>query len=199
MYVFMIAGYIVSPKTNPPEEKKVVRPVVPLNDRKANMAAQLLGFMAEHDIPFTHCSDIISLAQTKAKEIKALNSLSMDRTTASYKMNYGLAQFLNRNLDNELQKTFFSLNIDGSTTSSLEKVAAVLVSHISEEERQIVVKHLESFKIVNADAANPFFHICQMFEKHGLEWENHDFCALRFWQHNEREKVRVVNTYEREG
>ena len=168
----MITGYIVSPKTNPPEEKKVVRPVVPLNDRKANMAAQLLGFMAEHDIPFTQCPDIISLAQTMAKDIKALNSLSMDRTTASYKMNYGLAQFFNGKLDKELQKTFFSLNIDESTTSSLEKVVAVLVSYFSEEEGQIVVKHLESFKIVNADAANLFFHTCQMFEKHGLAWEN---------------------------
>ena len=56
----MITGYIVSPKTKPPEEKMVVRSVVPLNDRKANMAAQLLGFMAEHDIPFTQCQDIIT-------------------------------------------------------------------------------------------------------------------------------------------
>ena len=93
------------------------------------------------------------------KDIKALNSLSMDRTTASYKMNYGLSQFLKGKLDTELQKTFFLLNIDESTTSSLDKCAAVLVSYFSEEDGQIVVKHLESFKIVNADAANPFIHM----------------------------------------
>ena len=101
-----------------------------------------------------------------AKDIKVLNCLSMDRTTASYKMNYGLAKYFQGKLDSELQNTFFSLNIDVS--SNLEKVVAVFVSYFSEEEGQIVVKHLESFKIVNAKAENLFKSICQMFETHGL-------------------------------
>ena len=136
------------------------------------MEAQLLGFMAERDIPFTQCPDLITLAQTMAKDIKVLNCMSMDRTTASYKMNYGLAKYFQGKLDSELQNTFFSLNIDESTTSNLEKAVAVLVSYFSEEEGQIVVKHLESFKIVNANAENLFNSICQMFETHGLPWQN---------------------------
>ena len=67
--------------------------------------------MAERDIPFTQCPDLITLAQTMAKDIKVLNCLSMDRTTASYKMNYGLAKYFQGKLDSELQNTFFLLTL----------------------------------------------------------------------------------------
>lgn len=115
--------------------------MVQFNDRKLNMEAQLLGFMAEHDMPFSHSSDLIKLAQNMAKDIKVLNAMSVDRTTASYKLNYGLAIYFHNKLDKELRKTFFSLNIDECTSNNLEKIVAILISYFSEEEGQIVVEH----------------------------------------------------------
>ena len=173
-FFFIIAGFIISPKTE--EEKNAgtaaVRPVVPFNDRKLNMEAQLLGFMVERDMPFTHSADLIRLAQNMAKDIKVLNAMSMDRTTASYKLNFGLAKYFQDKLDKVLQGTFFSLNMDESTSTNNEKIVAVLVSYFSKEERQIVVKHLESFSIVTADASSLFGKVCEMFEKHSLPWNN---------------------------
>ena len=149
-----------------------MRPVVPFNDRKLNMEAQLLGFMAERDIPFNHSDDLIQLSQNMAKDIKVLNAMSMDRTTASYKLSFGLAKYFQDKLDKDLQKTFFSLNIDESTSNSNEKIVAVLVSYFSTDEKQVVVKHLESFSIVTADSATLFNKVCEMFQKHNLPWKN---------------------------
>ena len=77
---------------------------------------------------------------------------------------------------------------------------AVLVSYFSEEEGQIVVKHLESFKIVNANAENLFNSICQMFETHGLSWQNIisvllDSCNTM----REKKTNRFGDTHERES
>lgn len=136
------------------------------------MEAQLLGFMAERGMPFTHSADLIRLAQNMAKDIKVLNAMSMDRTTASYKLNFGLAKYFQDRLDKVLQGTFFSLNMDESTSTNNEKIVAVLVSYFSKEEGQIVVKHLESFSIVTADSSSLFEKVCEMFEKHSLPWNN---------------------------
>lgn len=135
------------------------------------MEAQPLGFMAERDMPFTHSADLIRLAQNMAIGIKMLNALSMDRTTASYKVNFCLAKYFQDRLDKVLQGTFFSLNMDESASTNNEKVVAVQVSYFSEEERQIVVKHLESFSIVTADSSSLFDKVCKMFEKHSLPWK----------------------------
>ena len=89
-------------------------------------------------------------------------------------MNFGLAKYFQDKLDKVLQGTFFSLNMDESTSTNNEKIVAVLVSYFSEEERQTVVKHLESFSIVTTDSSSfsLFDKICEMFEKHSLPWNN---------------------------
>ena len=86
--------------------------------------------MAERDYPFKHSEDLIRLAQKMAKDFKLLNTMSMDRTTASYKFNFGLTKYFQDSLDKELQGTYFSFNSDENTSNKNEKihVVAVLVS-----------------------------------------------------------------------
>ena len=125
------------PQVKPDEPEKVVQPAVPVNDRRLNSEAILLGFLAENDLPFTITPKLIELSKQLAKDTKALNELKMDRNTASYKMTFGLASFFERELDEELRNTFFCLNLDESTNSNQEKVVAVLVSYFSSEKKQI--------------------------------------------------------------
>ena len=111
-----------STKKEEPSREGVVLPVVPFNDRKLNMEAPLSGFRTERDIPFTYSDDLVKPSESMAKEdIKVLNAMSMNRTTTSYKLNFGLAKYFQENLDMDLQKPFFSLNMYTSTSNSNEK------------------------------------------------------------------------------
>ena len=86
--------------------------MVPVRDRTVNQEAMLLGFLAEKLLPFTLAQPIIDLSKELASEPKALNALSMDRNTASYKMRFGLAKTMQDALFKDLKTSYFSLNID---------------------------------------------------------------------------------------
>ena len=59
---------------------------------------------------------LINLAKTLALDRKALEGLSMDRTSASYKLRFGLSEtILNETIQN-LKSCKFSLNIDEDTS-----------------------------------------------------------------------------------
>lgn len=163
---------LIGPKNTSDTSATVVRPAVPVNDRRINSEAMLLGFLAENDLPFTMTPKLIQFSQQLAKDPKALNELKMDRCTASYKMTYGLASFFTEELIEELRSTFFCLNLDESTNSNQEKVVAVLVSYFSSEKKEISVRHLESFTVIKADAESIFLKIEELFEKHQLPWNN---------------------------
>ncbi|KAH3842590.1 hypothetical protein DPMN_116088 [Dreissena polymorpha] len=107
----------------------------------------LLGFMAEHNIPYS-----MKLCQALGSDPKALNAVKMERTTSFYKMTHGLNKFFESDLVQDFKDTPFCLNIDESTNSKEEKVVSILVSYIMNQHREIVVRHVQSFKVVKADA-----------------------------------------------
>ena len=91
---------------------------------------------------------IINAAKALAKDKPALDMLSMARTTASYKMTYGLAaSFLEQTVE-AMKKYPFSLNIDESTSKGLKRVLAILVSYYSFEEGTVLVEHLASLELI---------------------------------------------------
>lgn len=154
--ISFISAMLIGPKSNSDTPATLVRPAVPVNDRPINAEAIILGFLAENDLPFTITPNLIKLCQQLAKHPKALNELKMDRCTASYKMTFELASFFTKELVEELKNTFFCLNLDESTNSNQEKVVAVLVSYFSSEKKEIIVRHLESFTVIKADAESIF-------------------------------------------
>jgi hypothetical protein len=84
-----------------------VQPSVPVADRMVNQEAMVLGFLAEKSLPFTLAPSIVELSKSLASDSKALNALSLDRNTASYKMRFGLGKTLSDDLANELCDCFF--------------------------------------------------------------------------------------------
>ena len=126
---------------------------------------------------------LIKVGKELAKDPRALAKLDMDRTTASYKMRFGLARtFHDRNLSN-LQNSFFSLNIDESTSANLHRVLAVLVSYFSPSAKEIVVEHLTSFSVHHVDAQSLYNELLTLFEEKNIPWNNlvsilMDSCAV---------------------
>jgi hypothetical protein len=132
----------------------------------------LLGTLAEHSYPFTAAPVIIELAKSLARDPKALHHLTMDRTTASYKMRFGLAETFKQNTVNNLKANFFSLNLDESTANNLLHVLSVLVSYFSPEKGQIIIEHLCSFSVIKVDAESLFNEVSGVIEKMGIPWSN---------------------------
>lgn len=132
----------------------------------------VLGFIAECDLSFTLSSKLVDLMKAGARDQKALMALDIKPSAASYKMVHGLSKTFTTRLTESLKTTFFSLNIDESTSSNLKKVVAVMVSYFSEEENEVVIKHLDSFDVIKADTASIFDGIVALFDKFGIPFRN---------------------------
>ena len=75
----------------------------------------MCSFVAEHSLPLSLAPDLIRLAQTLSRDHKALQSLSMERQTATYKLKQGLHEVERKRLVSKMINNAFSLNIDETT------------------------------------------------------------------------------------
>ena len=107
-------------------------PAVPVKDHIVSQEAMLLGFLAENTLPFTMAPKLIELTKAMSADKTALSKLSISRATASYKMRFGLAKTIEDQLSEELQNTYFSLNIDETTNhASHKKIFTTFVGYFS--------------------------------------------------------------------
>lgn len=140
-------------------------PAVSLSDRVAMAEATVLGFTAEHSLPFTIVPELICLSKQFTKDKAAMDSLSVDRTSASYKTKYGLAKSFTEELVEELKFIPFSLNIDEATSKTNHRVVSVMVSYFCQKQQEVVVKHLASFPIIRVDSKSLYNELVELFEK----------------------------------
>ena len=133
-------------------QSSIPQPQVSLTDRVSTAEATILAFAAEKSLPYTVVPDIIALIKSLSKDRQALDEISMDRTSASYKMTHRLGKIFQEEYVEDLQTSFFSLNIDECTSESNLRVVSVLVSYFSDKEQEVVVKHLSSFAVTKVDS-----------------------------------------------
>ncbi|KAG1658741.1 T-complex protein 1 subunit gamma [Nymphon striatum] len=81
------------------------------------IAAMVLGVIAEHSLPLSMAPVLIGLSKKLAKDSKALTKLSLDRTTAAYKLRFGLA-------DTMLAHSSHEVVVEHLASVSLIKVAS---------------------------------------------------------------------------
>ena len=148
------------------------KPSVSFVDRKSHAEARTLSFAAEHTLPLTLVPHLIKYAQEMAQDSKTLNSLSMERTTAAYKLRDGIGAALHRRLVNDLRASKFSMNVDECMSSAHEKVFSVIVSYFSEEEKCTVFKHYMSIPMTVVNAETLHKCIISSFEKDGIPLSN---------------------------
>lgn len=143
----------------------------------------VLGVVAEHNLPLTMAPALIDLAKELAKDKKALDNLSMDRTTASYRIRHGLSKTFLEETINNIRSSPFSLNIDESTSNSNKRVLAILVSYYSEKNEKVLLEHLASIEVVKVDSESLYNVILDLFDKYDIPWSNlisilMDSCAV---------------------
>ena len=145
-------------------------PAVPVKDRIVSQEAMLLGFLAENTLPFTMVPKLIELTKAMSADKTALSKLSMSRTTASYKMRFGLAKTIKDQLSEEVQNTYFSLNTDEATNdASHKKILTILVSFFYEK-GEVVVRHLASISLESVTSSILFDCITEIFQSKNLPW-----------------------------
>ena len=71
----------------------------------------------------------IRVTKNLSKDKKALDHMSVHRTVAAYKLCFCVALTFKDKLMNDLKSTFFTLNLDETTSSNHQRVVIVLVNY----------------------------------------------------------------------
>lgn len=152
-----------------------------------------MGTLDEQSLPMTMAPVLINLTKELAKDRKALQNLSMDRTSATCKMTHGLTKTIRERTLKTLRISPFSFNIDEATSNNNKHVLAVLVSYFLESEGRIVLDHLTSIELATVDTSSLLEAIDEVFNSNGIPWVNvvsilMDSCAVMRGSKNGLEK-----------
>lgn len=155
--------------------------------------ALVLGILAENSLPFAMAPVIIDVAKQLAKDPLMLQSLSMDRTSAMYKMQYGLSATLVAATVQHLRTGPFCMNIDEATSKTSKRVLGVLVSYFSPAQNRVVVDHLAAIELFTVDTKSILESLNTLFTEHEIPWQNllailMDSCAVMRGSKNGLEK-----------
>ena len=171
MYGAPIAFYGDTPAALSSNDSTPSRPTCHVLDRVANYEAMIVAFTAEHSLSFNTCEGLVELAKELAKDEAALKRVKMHRTTASYKLVYGLGLTWRNELISCLKITPFSLNMDESTSTNTKHVFTILVSYYNSSTNNIAVDHLASVDVPSCTSENLYTEVTKIFEEHDLPWE----------------------------
>lgn len=155
-------------------------PITPISDRIANAKAMVLAFAAEHSLLFALVPKVIELTKALAKAQKALESLTMNRTTASYLTRYEVGKTFEHYVTEMMKCTKFSLNMDESTSNNFHRVLTILVCFYCPVMRQVKVCHFRSLSCIKVDSGTLY---------------DYDVNFHGFMQCDEGVKKRIRNSY----
>ena len=86
-------------------------------------------------------------------------------------MRFGLAKTIEDQLSEELQNTYFLLNIDKATNDAThKKILIILISFFSYEKGEAVVRHLASISLESVTSSILFDRITEIFQSRNLPW-----------------------------
>ena len=97
-------------------------------DRALNQDILVLSYCAEKNLSFACTGEIIDITKELSKDWKALIQTQSSRTTALYKIKFGLGSYIEEKQISDLQVTYFSLNTDEATINTLQKILTAFVS-----------------------------------------------------------------------
>ena len=129
---------------------------------------QVISFIAENSLSLATAPKLIELARTLAKGMRTLENMTMDSSTASYKLKYGVARTFEEELVEDLKVTPFALNLDEAMNANKQKIVTVLVSYFSNLKQKIVLQHLKSFVMSKITSEGMFQKFDEMFENLSL-------------------------------
>ena len=134
--------------------------------------ALVLAVIAENSLPFTMAPVLVNMAKTLALDKHALAGLTMDRTTASYKLRFGLSKTIMNETIKNLNVSKFSLNIDEATSNNKKRVLTLLVCYFSNLEKRVVIEHLASISLISVTSETVFKEVDKIFLDHQIPYLN---------------------------
>lgn len=150
-----------------------------MTDRVTEKKAVTCAFLAEHCLPFTMAPALISYAQKMAVDKAALSRLSMSRQHATYLLTHGIAKCFKEDLCGSLKESAgFSLNVDESTNSHMDKIMNMLVRYYNEQQGKVVTDQLASCKVNIGTAQNLFNAIDSVLSDANLPWDMLVSCLM---------------------
>ena len=125
----------------------------------------VLSFVAEYSFPFSSAKNMVELCKEMMRDPKTVNKLQVAQTTASYKVQNGLARGLEKHLVDKLKEGFFSFNIDEATSATLHKVLTLLVSYFCSTKNEVVVEHLGSLNQLTVNSETVFKAVVNLMDE----------------------------------
>ena len=93
---------------------------LPVSDRESHTEATVLSFVAEHSLPLAVAPHLVQFAKHMAEDQATLN-LSMQQSSASYKLKYGPVKTFKEELKADIADQFFCLNLEEVMSSTIRK------------------------------------------------------------------------------
>ena len=139
-------------------------------DRLSQQEALICSFLTEHTLPLNLAPELIKLAQTLSNDQKALQQLSMETFTATYKLKHGLREVTRKRLVTKLKSTPFSINLDEATTKSNKK--RILVCYFDDDEVCSVTHLYSSIELTVVNATTVHEAVTGKLKEDEIPFEN---------------------------
>lgn len=144
-----------------------------MKDRISHQEAAVCSFIAEHSLPLSIAPHLVGLAQLLSQDHKALQSLSMERQTCTYKLKYGLMELQHKRLVKQMQATPFSFNIDESTTKHGKKrVLNVMVCFYDSVLNKSVTHLYSALELFTVNAESVFSALVSKMKEDDIPLKN---------------------------
>lgn len=142
-------------------------------DRVAQQEAMICAFLAEHTLPLSLAPHVVKLAQALSSDHKALQSLSMERCTATYKLKQGLHEVTRKRIVNKMRETPFSINLDEATSKSNKKrILNILVCFFDSELGESVTHLYASLELTIVNATTVHAAVVEKFKEDNISLDN---------------------------
>ena len=139
------------------------KPSVHVSDRVANMEAMLFAFIDEHSLSYSLSESLIEVAKKLSENEAALKRLHRHRTTASYKLAYGLDLTWQNELTKILHETPLLLNVDESISSNTKYVYTILAFFYNPKVENIVFEHLGPISLLSCTSQDLYCETLKIF------------------------------------
>ena len=150
------------------KEARLPIPNVSVADKAPNQEALVLSYCAEKNLSFTRTGKIIDIAKELSKDCKALNRIQLSSNTASYKIKFGLARFIEDKLISNFQETFFFNTVKQQVIHYKKS----LVSFFCEEKKEVAVRHLVSLNMPSVTTDDIYNALVSLFDEKKIPWEH---------------------------
>ena len=142
-------------------------------DRVSQQEAMICAFIAQHTLHLDLAPHLVKLAQALSSDHKALQTLSMERFSTTYKLKHGLHEVTRKRIVNKMKMTPFSINLDEATSNSNKKrVLNILVCFFDADLGKSVTHLYTSIEMTTVNATTVHAAVTGRFAEDGIPLEN---------------------------